>query len=70
VESVFGNTWQIAQAVAEGLSTRMPTQTVDVTAAPDKVAADVDLLVVGGRADPPSYATGCGGGHTRIRGGG
>lgn len=52
VESMFGNTRSVADAVAAGLSESVPTTVVDVAAAPDSVAAD--LLVVGG----PTHAFG------------
>lgn len=54
VESVFGNTRRIAEAVADGLAERMEVRTVDVGEAPDTVGPDVDLLVVGG----PTHAFG------------
>ncbi|MEV0389255.1 flavodoxin domain-containing protein [Nonomuraea sp. NPDC050643] len=47
-ESMYGNTKQIAEAVAEGLATRMPTEVVEVGSAPGLVAEEVRLLVVGG----------------------
>lgn len=47
-ESLFGNTRQIAEAVADGLRTGMEVVLVDVGAAPEAVSPDVDLLVVGG----------------------
>ena len=53
-ESMFGNTQTIAVAVADGLSVRMTVDLVEVGAAPAAVAADVDLLVVGG----PTHAFG------------
>ena len=53
-ESMFGNTQTIAVAVADGLSVRMTVDLVEVGAAPSAVAADVDLLVVGG----PTHAFG------------
>lgn len=53
-ESMFGNTQTIAVAVADGLSVRMSVDLVEVGAAPSAVAADVDLLVVGG----PTHAFG------------
>ena len=53
-ESMFGNTQTIAGAVADGLSVRMTVDLVEVGAAPSAVAADVDLLVVGG----PTHAFG------------
>jgi hypothetical protein len=47
VESVFGNTRRIAEAVARGLGAQLDVALVDVTHAPETVE-DVDLLVVGG----------------------
>ena len=46
VESMFGNTHTIAEAVGDGLATGMAVRVVDVRDAP--AAPDVDLLVVGG----------------------
>lgn len=51
VESVFGNTRRIAEAVAEGLGPRVHARVVDVTGAaglPAGTIDGVDLLVVGG----------------------
>ncbi|MGI5132832.1 flavodoxin [Pseudonocardia sp. CA-107938] len=53
VESVFGNTRQIADAVANGIGRHMDVQVVDVRDAP-AVVDGVDLLVVGG----PTHAFG------------
>lgn len=53
VESMFGNSRIVAEAIAEGLRTRCDTTVVDVGDAPLNVA-DVDLLVVGG----PTHAFG------------
>ncbi|SEH02673.1 Flavodoxin [Nonomuraea solani] len=47
-ESMFGNTKQVAEAVAEGLATRLRTEVVEVGAAPARVGPEVGLLVVGG----------------------
>ncbi|MEV4471868.1 flavodoxin domain-containing protein [Nonomuraea sp. NPDC049504] len=47
-ESMFGNTKQIAEAVAEGLATRLRTEVVEVGSAPAKAGPEVGLLVVGG----------------------
>lgn len=47
-ESMYGNTERIAQAVAEGLATRMRAEVVEVGSAPARVGEDVRLLVVGG----------------------
>jgi hypothetical protein len=46
-ESMFGNTQRIAEAVADGLSTVMGVDVVEVGAAPTEIAG-VELLVVGG----------------------
>ena len=49
VESMFGNTREAADAVAEGLrGGGGEVDVVDVSAAPAAVAADVSLLIVGG----------------------
>jgi hypothetical protein len=53
-ESMYGNTWQIAEAVGEGLSSRLPAQVVEVGSAPAEIAEDVQLLVVGA----PTHAFG------------
>jgi hypothetical protein len=47
-ESMFGNTEAIANAIGEGLSTRVPADVVEVGKAPAEVGPDVALLVVGG----------------------
>lgn len=47
-ESLFGNTRDVALAVAEGISQHMPVEAVEVGAAPADVDEDVTLLVVGG----------------------
>lgn len=47
-ETMFGNTKQIAEAVAAGLSATTDVTTVDVTSAPVAVPADVEALVLGG----------------------
>ncbi|MEO3876005.1 flavodoxin [Nonomuraea sp. B12E4] len=47
-ESMFGNTKRIAEAVAEGLATRLRTEVVEVGSAPGRVGPEVVLLVVGG----------------------
>lgn len=54
VESMFGNTRAVADAVAEGLAERVEVSVVDVGAAPVAVDRDLDLLVVGG----PTHAFG------------
>jgi hypothetical protein len=53
-ESMFGNARMIAEAVADGLSSRMPTTILEVGAAPIAVGDDTGLLVVGG----PTHAFG------------
>lgn len=53
-ESMFGNTATVAQAIADGLATRLDVGLVNVAEAPVEVPADVDLLVVGG----PTHAFG------------
>lgn len=52
-ESIFGNTELIARAVVDGLE-GLDVTCVDVSNAPTTIAADVDLLVVGG----PTHALG------------
>jgi hypothetical protein len=48
-ESMFGNTEKIAGAVARGLQLEgIDTGLVEVRSAPHRLAADLDLLVVGG----------------------
>ncbi len=53
VESVFGNTRAVAEAIAAGLADRMTVRVVDVADAPTAVTG-LDLLVVGG----PTHAFG------------
>lgn len=53
VESVFGNTLQIADAVARGLARAGDVRVVDVVDAPQEIQR-IDLLVVGG----PTHAFG------------
>ena len=52
-ESMFGNTEAIAHAIAEGLSSQLSVELVEVSAAPTTLR-DVDLLVAGG----PTHAFG------------
>ena len=47
-ESMFGNTEQVARAVAEGLRTRMEVELVGADKAPAPLHELVDLVVVGG----------------------
>jgi hypothetical protein len=61
-ESMFGNTEQIARAVAEGLSVRMPVDVVEVGSAPTELPSDLALLVVGG----PTHAFGMSRPNTRA----
>jgi flavorubredoxin len=53
-ESMFGNTQTIAEAVADGLSSRFETELVEVGKAPTRCASDVSIVVVGG----PTHAFG------------
>jgi hypothetical protein len=53
-ESMFGNTKTIAEAVAAGISSHLPTEIVEVGTVRDPVGSDVTLLVVGG----PTHAFG------------
>ncbi|WP_134774102.1 flavodoxin family protein [Ornithinimicrobium flavum] len=53
-ESAFGNTREVAEAVAAGLGGE--AEVVDVGATPPLAGLDVDLLVVGG---PTLRALGC-----------
>jgi hypothetical protein len=47
-ESMFGNTRAIALAIADGIATRVPVESVEVGSAPASIPDDVGLLVVGG----------------------
>ena len=47
-ESLFGNTAQVAQAIADGLSRHGEVQMFEVTKAPPEISQPVDLIVVGG----------------------
>ncbi|MEO6086863.1 MAG: flavodoxin domain-containing protein [Umezawaea sp.] len=53
-ESMFGNTREIANAVAEGLADAGAVDVVEVSKAPTTLSEDVDLLVVGA----PTHAFG------------
>ncbi len=46
-ESMFGNTRDVARAVADGVASRMPVELVEVGTAPTTIPADVGLLLVG-----------------------
>jgi hypothetical protein len=47
-ESFFGNTEQVAQAIAKGLSEHGDVEMVEVTKAPTELTEPIDLIVVGG----------------------
>ncbi len=53
-ESMFGNTHDVAEAVAVGLGSTVDVTLVDVGDAPLEIPDDVDLVVVGG----PTHAFG------------
>jgi len=53
-ESMYGNTRAIAEAIADGLSTRMRVEVQEVGVAPEVIDDDVALLVVGA----PTHAHG------------
>jgi hypothetical protein len=53
-ESMFGNTRDVAAAIADGIGTGMPVELVEVSAAPTDLPSDVTLIVVGG----PTHAHG------------
>ena len=53
-ESMFGNTQAIAEAIADGLSDRMPVEALEISVAPTRIDDDVALLIVGG----PTHAFG------------
>ncbi len=62
VESMFGNTEEVAQAIAAGIAAAMPVEVVPVGEAPSSFGEDVGLLVVGG----PTHAFGMSRGPTRV----
>ena len=47
-ESMFGNTEQVAEAIGEGLRSKVEAEVVRVDRAPDVLPDGLDLLVVGG----------------------
>ena len=47
-ESMFGNTRQVAEAIAAGVSEHADVEVTDVVLAPALVPPDVDLVVLGG----------------------
>jgi hypothetical protein len=53
-ESMYGNTREIAEAIATGLAEAMTVEVVEVGVAPPSIGPEVDLLVVGG----PTHAHG------------
>lgn len=53
-ESMFGNTRDVAEAIAEGLASHGHVEALEVGEAPTAVPAEVDLLVAGG----PTHAFG------------
>jgi len=53
-ESMFGNTRDVALAIAEGIAAGMPVEAIEVDSAPLVIHDDVTLLVVGG----PTHAHG------------
>ena len=61
-ESMFGNTRTIAEAVADGLSSRFMAELTEVSVAPTRIAEDVSLVVVGG----PTHAFGLTRARTRA----
>lgn len=61
-ESMFGNTRDVVRAVADGVSSRLPVDTVEVGTAPEQLGDDVALLVVGG----PTHAFGLSRASTRA----
>jgi hypothetical protein len=64
-ESMFGNTRDIAAAVAEGLGTQLTVDLVEVGSAAEEVGEDVTLLVAGG----PTHALGMSRAQTRRKAG-
>lgn len=54
VESWFGNTRAAAEAIADGLGRYVTVDISEVADAPHRIAADVDLVIVGG----PTHALG------------
>ncbi|MCW2960667.1 MAG: flavodoxin [Thermoleophilia bacterium] len=61
-ESMFGNTRQVAQAIVDGLAPHVKVELVEVGNAPDVIAPDVSLLIVGG----PTHAFGMSRASTRL----
>lgn len=61
-ESMYGNTRDVAEAIAAGLSLRVPVEAVEVGSAPAFVTDEVALVVVGG----PTHAFGMSRSSTRA----
>ena len=53
-ESMFGNTRDVARAIAEGIGSTMSVDLLDAADAPNELPADVGLVVLGG----PTHAHG------------
>ena len=53
-ETMYGNTQAVAEAIADAISARLPTDVIEVGHAPSDLGSDVRLLVVGG----PTHAFG------------
>jgi hypothetical protein len=60
-ESMFGNTQEVAEAIAAGLAEQAQVELMEVGSAPTSTGDDLDLLVVGG----PTHAHGMSGRGTR-----
>jgi flavodoxin len=61
-ESMFGNTEEVAQAIARGLSEHLDVGLVEVSTAPPVITEPLDLIVVGG----PTHGFWIGGPFTRA----
>ncbi|MBF6353740.1 flavodoxin family protein [Nocardia higoensis] len=61
-ESMFGNTAEVARAIAQGFGGRAEVQVLDVVAASELPDLPVDLLIVGG----PTHAFGLSRARTRL----
>lgn len=61
-ESMFGNTAEAAEAIAQGIGDRAEVQLLDVVAASESPDLAVDLLIVGG----PTHAFGLSRPRTRV----
>lgn len=53
-ESLYGNTMEVARAIALGTGTVLETEAVEVGDAPSAIGSDIGLLIVGG----PTHAFG------------